>query len=113
MESDRALFLNTDENPAARSAVYTPPGGVAQPAITGLYVNQPLYAEDGYNGEDVIQAETWFMAKSSDVSDWVLNGRLAVSGKTYIVANAPIPDENDNLWSMIPLELPRGEETLI
>ena len=112
MESDRDLFLNTTENPEAKSAVYTPLGGIAQAAVIGLFIHIPLHGDEHQN-EEVEQPIIRFSAKSSDVAGWLKNGNLLVSGTNYQIINAPYPKQADNLWSIIPLRLPEGQETRI
>ena len=110
MEADRDLFLDPDENPEAKSAVYTPLGGIAQAAVIGLFIHVPLHGDENQN-EEVEQPITRFSAKSGDVSSWLKNGNLLISGTNYQIINAPYPKQADNLWSIIPLRL--LEETRI
>ena len=66
MESDRDLFLDPDENPEAKSAVYTPLGGIAQPAVTVLFIHNPLHGDENQD-EDVEQPYIRASAKSGDL----------------------------------------------
>lgn len=111
IESDITdVFLNTDE--FADSAVWTPAGGAAQPAVSGLYNNFPLHGDE-YQERPVEQPETYFVTSSALVTSWKARDSLTVKGSTYQIINDPYPDENDNNWSIVELRLPRGQETRI
>lgn len=111
IESDVTdVFLNTDE--FADSAVWTPAGGIAQPAVTGFYNNFPLHGDE-YQDNPVSQPSTFFVTKSTNVSSWKAKDTLTVKGTTYQIINDPYPDENDASWSVIGLRLPKGQETKI
>lgn len=104
------VFLNTDES--AYSAVWTPAGGVAQPAISVFFQNTPLHGDE-YQGLPVEQPETYIVAKASDVSSWKARDHVTINSTQYQIINNPYPDSSDNYWSIIPLRLPRGQETKI
>ena len=109
--TDRAdVFLNTDE--FADSAVWTPCGGVTQPAVAGFYNNFPLHGDE-YQENEVSQPQTSFVTSSSNASGWKARDLLTVKGTTYQIINDPYPDENDNNWSVVDLRLPKGQETRI
>jgi hypothetical protein len=105
-----AVFLNTDE--FADSAVWTPAGGSAQPAVAGFYNNFPLHGDE-YQDNPVSQPQTFFVTASSNVTSWKARDSLTVKSTTYEIINDPYPDENDNNWSIIELRLPKGLETRI
>lgn len=109
---DQDLFLDPDENPEAKSAVYTAPGGIAETAVNILFVHNPLHGDE-HQDEPVEQPYIRGSAKSEDVSGWVKQGQVVVSGVAYRVINAPYPLQADNLWSIIPLRLPEDNETRI
>lgn len=112
MIEDQDLFLDITENPAAKTAIWTPVGDVAQPSFVVLYINVPLHGDE-FQEQGVEQPETVVVGKNTDVSGIKKQDALSVAGINYQVISAPYPFENDNLWSIIPLRLPRGQETLI
>ena len=109
---DQDLFLDPDENPAAKTAVWTPAGGASQPSFIVLYMNVPLHG-DSHQNLQVEEPDTVVIGKNTDVSGIKADDDFNVAGVDYEVINAPYPFENDNLWSIIPLRLPEGQETRI
>jgi hypothetical protein len=110
MVTDQDLFLDITENPAAKTAIWTPQGDVAQPSFVVLYLNVPLHGDE--NQELAVeQPDTVIQAKNTDVSGIKKNDGINVAGVNYEVINAPYPFEADNLWSIIDLRLPRNSET--
>ena len=109
--ADRAeVFLNTDE--FADSAVWTPAGGVAQPAVAGFYNSFPLHGDE-YQENKVVQPQDFFVTSSALVASWKAQDSLTVKNTTYQIVNDPYPIENANNWSIVELRLPRGQETRI
>lgn len=111
IESDVTdVFLNTDE--FADSAVWTPAGGSAQPAIAGFFNNFPLHGDE-FQEKDVVQPETYFVTKSSLVTSWKALDYVTINSTVYQIINDPYPNQSDNNWSIVELRLPRGQETRI
>lgn len=105
------IFTLEDNTPISAQAVYSAPGGgVARPAITVLFTNTPLHGDENQE-YPVEQADTMILGEASDVSDWMLNGKVTINSIDYQIVNNPYPQ--DSFWSVLRLRLPRGSETLI
>ena len=104
------IFTVEDNTPLSRQAVYTPPGGVAQTAVTILWTNTPLHGDENQDYPVEI-ADTMALAKASDVSTWVLRGKVTIDSTDYELINNPYP--KDSYWSLLHLRLPRNFETPI
>jgi hypothetical protein len=111
MQSDRdSIFLNSDGSPHYRSAVYTPKGGVAQPAVDVIFSGIPTHGDE--YGVDPVEWEKYVaLGSPSDVSGWKKQGTVTIGGTDYGVISAPYP--RDTLWSVIPLRLPLNSQTRI
>jgi len=111
IESDiTKVFLNTDE--FADEAVWTPAGGIPQTPVPGLYNNFPLHGDENQE-QDVEQPRTFFVTSSALVSNWRARDFVRIKNTTYQIINAPYSKEDGSGWSVVPLRLPRGQETLI
>ena len=105
-----SIFTTEDNTPISEQAIYTPPGGVAQDAITVLFTNTPLHGDEQQD-YPVFQADTMALGKASDVSAWIKNGTVTINSIDYELVNNPYP--KDSFWSILKLRLPIGSETLI
>lgn len=104
--SDITNVLAAEGNtPLSVQAVYTPPGGIAQTAVTLLYTNTPLHGDENQD-YDVEIAETYAIGKAGDVASWILNGKVTINSIDYELINNPFP--KDSYWSVLHLRLPRG-----
>jgi hypothetical protein len=104
------IFGVEDNTPISKQAVYTPPGGVAQEAVTVLFTNNPLHGDE-QQVYPVVEADTMALGKASDVSAWILNGTVTIGSVDYQLVNNPYPQ--DSFWSILHLRLPIGSETKI
>ena len=104
------IFTTEDNTPLSVQAVYTAPGGIPQDAVTLLYTNTPLHGDENQDYPVEI-AETMALGKASDVSAWVLRGKVTINSIDYELINNPYP--KDSYWSLLHLRLPRGFETPI
>jgi hypothetical protein len=104
------IFTVEDNTPISKQAVYTPPGGVSQDPVTVLYTNTPLHGDEQQDYQ-VFEAETMALGKFSDVSGWVLRGKVSIESIEYELINNPYPQ--DSFWSILHLRLPHANETKI
>lgn len=105
-----SIFTVEDNTPLSAQAVYTPPGGVAQAAVTVLFTNTPIHGDE-QQVYPVVEADTMALGQASGVSAWILNGKVTIDSIDYELINNPYP--KDSFWSILHLRLPHGRETKI
>ena len=104
------IFTAEDNTPISAQAVYTPPGGIAQDAVTLLYSNTPLHGDE-WQVDPVEQEVIVTLGSLSDVSAWVSRGIVTINYIDYEVMTNPYP--YDSYWSIVKLRRPHGNQTLI
>lgn len=110
IEDQDAVFLDEDE--FAYSMVWTPKGGVAQAAVSVFFNDFPMTG-DPWGEKGVDQQSTHIIGKASDLSGIQEEDEIFVKSITFEAINSAYPIPNSNIWSVVELRYPHGQETRI
>lgn len=108
--SDVKFLKKKSYNPLAVDAVYTPPGGISQPAVEVVYSNIPLTADEQQEYETVGEVIK-VLGDPSDVSGWIINGTVTINSFDYQIAMVPQP--KDSYWTLVTLRTPTNNKTKV